>query len=95
MKKANKRFRREMMAAERQEKAGKRNYSLGNARIDDEDDEGVMLYAGNGIMVSCSAMRIVEACERQNQQANLQVQKNYVQCKYLLSCLYRRRMKNG
>lgn len=55
MKKANKRFRREMMAAERQEKAGKRNYSLGNARIDDEDDEGVMLYAGNGIMVSCSA----------------------------------------
>lgn len=56
MKKANKRFRREMLAAERKAKADVRNYPLSNnVCIDDEDDEGVTLYEGGGVTISCSA----------------------------------------
>ena len=56
MKKANNRFRRELLAAEREGKNSIKRYPLNNSvHTDDEDEECVTLYAGGGVMVSCSA----------------------------------------
>lgn len=56
MKKANKQFRRALLAAEQQKKADIKRYPLNNGvSADNEDDESITIYSDSNISIMRSA----------------------------------------